>query len=51
MGNKKIMVMQRKKTMSIDLNLITLLEMQVLLRENAGYIDGDSHTLELFVRR
>lgn len=46
---KKMMIQQKKKTMSIDLNMITLLEMQVLLRENAGYIDGDSHTLELFV--
>jgi len=46
-----MIVKQKKQTLSIDLNLITIPEMQILLQEHKGYIDGDEHTLELFVMR
>lgn len=45
----KQMVKQKKKTLSVDLDLINCMELQILLKDHEGYVDGDDRTLELYV--
>jgi len=47
----KDIVSQRKETMSIDLELVTIEEMLKLLNQYQGYVDSESRTLELYVKR
>ena len=39
--------MESKETFSINLNLVTVAEMNSLLLLHEGYIDGDKRTIEL----
>lgn len=39
--------MESKETFSININLVTVAEMNGLLMLHEGYIDGDKRTIEL----
>lgn len=46
---KEVIVRSKPKTLSVSLDLVTIEEMNILLKEHEGYVDGDRRTLELYV--
>ena len=47
MRNKKIEIKKKEKNLSINWNLATIKDMEKILKNNDGFIDGDKKTIEI----